>query len=90
MKTGLLHFMDVGEFTPEDKEPLQGALSQDSVRRAMREVLLEADAMDRLTGVDLATDEGQNEALIRQGMVRGLYRAVELLVELQEKENDDG
>lgn len=73
-------------FSPEaDSKELGAVLRNESLRRALGEILRESDAKDRLSATNLRTAEGLNEALERKGEAAGLLRAIEYLFELGAK-----
>ena len=77
--------------TSEDREALKELLTYAPMRKALHEVLKEADTKGTvLLGTNLGTPEGISFAQRTQGEASGLTRAVELLVELTYKESDNG
>lgn len=74
-----------GEFLPTDQKELQALLKNKSLRRALKEVLLRRDEIDKLSACDLSRQEGLNEALKRQGTAIGITMAIEDLFSLGEQ-----
>jgi hypothetical protein len=68
----------------DDKKELQVLLSNKSFQRALGEVVRVGNEANTLTACDLKRQEGLNEALAQQGMVLGILKAVEKLIELAE------
>jgi hypothetical protein len=72
-----------GGFTKEDGKQLKSMHTHKAFRRMMREVLGEASERSAaLAGADLATEEGVKTAIKSQGMVIGLERAVDIILDL--------
>ncbi len=78
-------------FTVEDAKELKVLLSNKSLMRALNVILTKANAQDKLTLCDIQGQQGLNEALTRQGFIRGQRDTIDTLIELSqsEEENND-
>ena len=72
----------VESWSQEDREEFRKLFGNKVLVRAFKEVMNEAQEMNKLSSVDLSSEEGMNEARERKGAVRGMTRAIELLTEL--------
>ncbi len=74
-----------GEFTPDDRKELQALLGNKSLQRALGHIAREGEQMNQLTRFDLTRQEGLNEALAQQGVVKGIALTIEKLIELAQE-----
>ena len=77
------------EFSAEDVSELAVLLSNKSMGRALKQILISAEERDKLSVHELGGQEGLASALKAQGIVQGLRSAVEQLISLAEVEEDD-
>lgn len=74
--------VDSGVFTEADKVVLAELLGNETLRRALRMILCEADAQGTLLiGIDLTDEKERGNAIRMQGIATGLTRAVEMLLD---------
>lgn len=80
----------VGWKGKEDQRDLEKILTAPALLRALAEVLKESDAQaSALLVADLVTPHGLSQAHLAQGFARGLSRAVEIVVDLAEEQEDE-
>jgi len=81
---------DEESLTKEEAQELRAVFQGSLGRKALGLILSEAEAIDSLGTLDLVSEEGVKKALAKQGTVRGMKRAVEILNEIgQEAEGDE-
>lgn len=81
--------MDSEPFSSEDAKELRTVLSNKSLQRALGNVLVLAEGMDRLSACDLEGREGLHAALRQKGTVEGIRVAVQTLTDLAEEEDNE-
>lgn len=74
------------QLTPQELGELASIIRSPLVLKGLALVLEEARNKDTLSLANLSTEDGLKSALGRQGEVRGLKRAVEILLEIEAPE----
>ena len=77
------------ELTVEEEKELHSIIHSPLVLKGLRRVLEEAKAKDSLRAADLSSEEGLKQTLGKHGAVRGMNRAVEILLEIGTTEGAD-
>jgi len=81
--------MDTGELLPSDAKEIRTLLGNKSLQRALGNLLVLAEGMDRLSSCDLEAQEGLYAALRQKGTVGGIRLAVEQFIDLAEEIEDE-
>lgn len=74
------------EPTAQEEQELRAVIHSPLMFKLLRRVLEEAENKDSLSASDLSSEEGLKRALGKQGEVRGMKRAIEIMLEVRTTE----